>query len=58
MENPIKMDLGGKPTIFGNVVFLFFFEACPARVPWVTYDNMAKTLRPLLGPEAGTGFQP
>ena len=33
MEKPIKMDdLGGKPTIFGNVFFLFFFEACPARV--------------------------
>ena len=34
MENPIKMDdLGGKPTIFGNVVVLFFSEKMPSQGP-------------------------
>ena len=45
MENPIKMDdLGGKPTIFGNIHMLI-----PWWVPWIPpplFDSLSPALQP------------
>ena len=53
MEAPIKMDeLGGKPTIFGNIHMKVTIE-----VSWIHFESLGMFRWPVI-PVVGTAFRP